>query len=53
MPIATRLNSVPNLGFIAVLQQRERESVNIPIWIGVSFVMIGGGLLLVGLERKT
>jgi hypothetical protein len=29
----------------------ERERVNIPIWVGVGFIVIGGGLL-VGTGRK-
>lgn len=39
-----------NLG-VAKFSLKEKERVEIPVWLGVALVAVGGGLLLFG-ERK-
>ena len=34
------------------LSVKERETVNIPLWMGVGAILIGGGLLVFGGKRK-
>jgi TRAP-type C4-dicarboxylate transport system permease small subunit len=34
------------------LSVKERETVNIPMWVGVGAIVIGGGLLLVGGKKS-
>jgi uncharacterized membrane protein len=46
----TKSESQVDLGPLS-FQVSERERVNIPIWVGVGFIVIGGGLL-VGTGRK-
>lgn len=34
------------------LSVEEKQTVNIPVWIGVGSILLGGVLLLVGAKRK-
>jgi uncharacterized membrane protein YidH (DUF202 family) len=34
------------------LSVKERETVNIPVWLGVGAIVVGGALLVVGSRRK-
>ncbi|HSR42555.1 MAG TPA: hypothetical protein VLL48_10290 [Longimicrobiales bacterium] len=47
----TRSTSEVDLGVVS-FEVRERERVNLPIWLGVGLTVIGGGLLVVGARRK-
>ena len=46
----TKDESQIDLGPVSV-EVRERERVDLPIWLGVGFIVLGGGLL-VGARRK-
>jgi hypothetical protein len=40
-----------NLGPINVTV-RDKETVNVPIWVGVAAILAGGGLLLFGAKKS-
>ena len=40
-----------NLGPIE-LKIKDKETVNVPVWVGVGAVVVGGGLLLFGSKMK-
>lgn len=46
----TKSASEVDLGPVSV-EVQERERVNLPVWLGVAFIVIGGGVLL-GAGRK-
>jgi hypothetical protein len=46
----TKDESQIDLGPLSV-EVQERERVDVPIWLGVGFIVVGGGLL-VGVSRK-
>ena len=47
----TKENTAVKLGPIE-LKVKEKETVNVPVWLGLAAV-VGGGLLLVGAGRKS
>jgi hypothetical protein len=40
-----------NLGPIE-LSVKDKETVNIPVWVGVGAIVIGGGILIAGSRKK-
>lgn len=47
----TKSESEVDLGPVS-FEVQERERVNLPVWLGVGLIVVGGGLL-VGVSRKT
>lgn len=47
----TKQTHEAKLGPIAVSVQ-EKQTVNVPIWLGVGAIVIGGALLLFGAKRR-
>lgn len=47
----TKSESEVDLGPVS-FEVQERERVNLPVWLGVGLIVVGGGLL-VGVARKT
>ncbi len=46
----TKSESEVDLGPVS-FEVQERERVNLPVWLGVAFIVVGGGVLL-GVGRK-